>query len=231
MFTNDRFAKHTKFTDRNTNYANNFFDLVNKYYANWNLPVVKVSYYNFDIENGNMDKSKLNSGAYQLVGDKSGYRWRKVLDFPLCGLQPVNTTPTNDERGTTNSEKLTDAFFPRINGIVPKVHDFIAFDQFNTEDRYILNDPPLYEIVNIEKSNEFEFGFYKIYTKISYATKSQIDMQLNDIIDFVDYEKRLYSLDTSLILNKLLDERSEIKMNDSFDQRLGLYCETVTIGN
>ena len=48
--------------------------------------------------------------------------------------------------------------------------------------------------------------FYKIFTKISYATKSQIDMQLTDIIDFVDYEKRLYSLDTSLVLNKLLDD-------------------------
>jgi len=220
---------HSKFTDRNLDYANQYFDLVNDYYSTWSLPNVKVSYYNLDIENSNVDKSKLDGGAYQVVGNLSGWRWRKVLNFSLNGMSQVNTTPTNDERGTTNTEKLLDAYFPRTQGVVPKVHDFIAFDQFNANNHFILNDPPLYEVVNVEKSNDFELGFYKIYCKVTYILKSQVDCQLTDIIDFFDYEKKLYTIDASLVLNKILDEKEKTTLQSGFDQRLGLYCETLKL--
>lgn len=220
---------HSKFSDRKLDYVNQYFDLVNEYYSTWSLPNIKVSYYNLDIENSNVDKSKLDGGAYQIVGNLSGWRWRKVLNFSLNGMAQVNTTPTNDERGTTNTEKLVDAYFPRTQGLVPKVHDFIAFDQFNTNNRFILNDPPLYEVVNVEKSNDFELGFYKIFCKVTYVLKSQVDCQLTDIIDFLDYEKKLYTLDASLVLNKLLDEKERTTLQDGFDQRIGLYCETIDL--
>lgn len=219
-------AYSSKFSDRKLDYANQYFDLVNKFYANWSLSYVKVSYYNLDIENSNIDTTKLDGGAYQTVGNLSGWKWRKVLDFPLNGMQQVNTTPTNDERGTTNTERLVDAYFPRTQGLVPKVHDFIAFDQFNVNNNFILNDPPLYEVVNVEKSNDFELGFYKIFCKVTYILKSQVDHQLTDIIDFVEWEKRLYTLDASLVLNKILDEKDKTTLQSGFDQQIGLYCET-----
>jgi len=228
MFTNSPFTNQTKFTT-NLNYVNQYFDLVYNYYSQWQLPTIKVTYYNFDIENSVIDKGKLNGGSYELVGEKSGYRWRKVLDFPINGLSQVNTTPTNDERGTTNSEKLLDAYFPRTNMIVPKVHDFIAFDEFNTNNRHILSDPPLYEVVNVEKANDFELAFYKINMKVTYVTKSRVDVQLTDILDFVDYEKKLYGIDQAIVLQKLLEERGRNKLKDSFDSKSGLYCETIEL--
>lgn len=228
MNINSRFPNQSKFITNN-NYINDYIDLVNDYYSNWNLNTIKVTYYNLDIENSVIDKEKLNGGSYEIVGKKSGWRWRKVLEVPINGLSQVNTTPTNDEKGTTNSEKLLDAFFPRTIGIVPKVHDFIALEQFNVNNHYILNNPPLYEVVNIEKSNEFELAFYKINMKISYVTKDAIDMQLHDILDFVDFEKKLYALDQSIILQKLIEQKCENKIKNLFDQKSGLYCENITI--
>ena len=226
---NSRYSFHSKFSDRNLDYANQYFDLVNDFYSQWSLTPIKVSYYNLDIENSTIDKSKLDSGSYQMVGKLSGWKWRKILEFPIYGPQQINTTPTNDERGTTQSEKLVDAYFPRTSGLVPKVHDLISFDQFNKNNRFILNDPPLYEVVNVEKSNDFELAFYKINCKVSYIIKSQIDMQLTDIIDFIDYEKRMYSIDDALNINKLLSEREKLKLDVIFDQKIGLYCETISI--
>lgn len=219
----------SKFTDRRFDYVNQYYDLVNDHYSTWYLSSIKVSYYNLDIENSTIDKTKLDGGSYQMVGKLSGWKWRKVLHFPITGISQVNTTPTNDERGTTNSEKLVDAFFPRTQGVVPKVHDFISFDEFDTNNKFILNDPPLYEIVNVEKSNDFELGFYKIFCKVSYILKSQIDYQLTDIVDFFDYEKKLYTIDASIVLNKLLDEKEKTTISSGFDQKIGLYCETLRL--
>ena len=225
---NGKFLNKPKFVTTN-NYVNEYFDLVNDYYSQWNLNTIKVSYYNLDIENSVIDKEKLNSGSYEMVGEKSGWRWRKILQFPLGNISQPNLTPTNDERGTTISDRLMDAVFPRSNGIVPKVHDFISFDQFNTETNFMLKDPPLYEVINIEKSNDFELSFYKINLKISYVTKSAIDMQLHDILNFVDYEKRIYNLDASIVLEKLLEEKGENKLKGLFDQKSGLYAETIIL--
>lgn len=228
MNISSRFPNQPKYHTKN-NYVNDYIDLVNDYYSQWNLANINVTYYNLDIENSVIDKQKLDGGAYEMVGEKSGWRWRKILDFHINGVATVNTTPTNDERGTTNSDKLTDAFFPRTSGVVPKVHDFIAFEGFNINGHYVLNDPPLYEVVNVEKSNEFELGFYKINMKISYVTKSMIDMQLHDILDFVDYEKKLYGLDSAIVLTKLLEQKCENKLKGLFDQKSGLYCETTVL--
>lgn len=225
---NTKFAPQPKFVT-NTKYVNDYFDLVNDYYSQWGLNTIKVSYYNLDIENSNVDKTKLDGGSYEMIGEKSGWRWRKVLDFPINGLSQVNTTPTNDEKGTTNSERLLDAYFPRTCGLVPSVHDFIAFDGFNVNNRFILNDPPLYEVVNVERSNDFEKGFYKINMKISYVTKSGIDMQLHDILDFVDFEKKMYTLDGAIVLQKILEEKGKNKLKSSFDQHSGLYLETLKL--
>lgn len=228
MIINSRFPNQAKFVTNN-NYANDYIDLVNDYYSHWNLNTVKVTYYNLDIENSVIDKEKLDGGTYEMVGDKSGWRWRKILELPINGLSAVNTTPVNDEKGTTNSEKLLDAFFPRTTGVVPKVHDFVSFDHFNVNNHFVLNNPPLYEVVNIEKSNDFELGFYKINMKISYVTKDAIDMQLHDILNFVDFEKKLYGIDEAIILQKILEQKCENKIKKLFDQKTGLYCETIIL--
>lgn len=228
MIENTRFPNQPKFITSN-HYPNDYIDLVNDYYSHWNLNTIKVTYYNLDIENSTIDKDKLNGGSYEIVGEKSGWRWRKILELPINGLGTVNTTPVNDEKGTTNTEKLVDAFFPRTTGVVPKVHDFISFDHFNVNNHFILNNPPLYEVINVEKSNDFELGFYKINMKVSYVTKTDIDKQLNDILDFVDFEKRIYNLDSAIVLHKIIEQKCENKLKGLFDQKSGLYCETIVL--
>ena len=83
------------------------------------------------------------------------------------------------------------------------------------------------QIFYTEKSNDFELCFYKIFCKITYILKSQVDKQLTDIIDFLEYEKKLYTLDASLVLTKLLEEKQKTTLEDGFDQKIGLYCDTL----
>ena len=216
----------SKYADK-YDFIKDYTRLVNEYYSHWLYPSFKTTYYNLDIENSNIDEKKLVGGSYEMVGDLSGWRWRKIIDFDLNAIEAVQTTPTSDERGVTLSEKLTTAMFPFIQGLVPQVHDFVSFSDLNTGDNYILRDPPLYEVVNIERSNDTDICFYKINLKVSYVTVSQIECQLSELLDYIDYEKNMYPIDPAIVLNKIMAEKSKSLLNKKFNQNCGLYLEEV----
>ena len=216
----------SKYADR-FEFIKDYTRLVNEYYSKWLFPSFKTTYYNLDIENSKIDDDKLVGGSYEMVGDLSGWRWRKVLDFDLNGIEAVQTTPTSDERGVTLSEKMTTAMFPFIQGLVPQVHDFICFSDLNFGDNYILRDPPLYEVVNVERSNDTDICFYKINLKVSYVSVSQIDQQLTELLDYIDFEKSIYPIDPAIVLNKIMSEKSKSILSEKFNQNCGLYIKEV----
>lgn len=214
----------SKYSDR-FDFIKDYNKLVNRYYAKWLYPSFKSVYYNLDIENSVIDETQLVGGSYEMVGDLSGWRWRKVIDFDINGIEAVPTTPTTDERGVTWSEKLTTCYFPVIQGLVPQVHDFICFKEIDDNENYILRDPPLYEVVNIERSNDSDFCFYKVNLKVSYVAVSQVETQLSELLDYMDFEKKIYPIDPAIVLNKIMAEKSKNQINKLFDQNSGLYIE------
>ena len=217
-----------KFTN-NFEFVNEYFKLLTRYYSSWNYTSIHCTYYSFDLENNVQDNDKLVNGSYEMIGNLSGYRWRKYLDIPLNNVEALSTTPTADEKGVTNSEKITTCWFPSTIEIECHVHDFLLFSDAQNSDNYYLRRPPLFEVVNVERSPDFDSTFYKITIKISYISQLDIDKQINGLFHYHDYEKKLYGLDDSIILNTLLTERKKNCCNSTYDVNTGLYMEKVNL--
>lgn len=162
-----------------------------------------------------------------MIGDLSGWKWRKILALQINGTEPVSMTPIADEKGVTNSEKLTTAYFPKIYELQPNIHDFVSYECMNTNNNYRRRQLSLFEVVNVEQNNDFDFGFFKVSMKISYVLPKQLDCQLSGVYTLVDYEKQIYPIDQSIIINELLNERTKNKLKSYFDQNCGLYCENL----
>lgn len=212
-------------------FIENYIDLVNGYYSSWAFGSFEVNYYSLDIENSTIDLDKLVGGSYEMTGSLSGWRWRKILDFEVSGLEVLPTTTTADEKGVTNSDKMTTCNFPVTQGIIPHVHDFITFQQGTVvKPNYVLRNPPMYEVVNIEKSNDLDLCYYKVSLKVSYIAQDEIDRQLSGLYQYIDYEKMVYPIDDAIILQKIAAEKREKRkfMPALYDQNSGLYFDKMT---
>jgi len=209
------------------NHIGDYIELVNRFYASWQLTATPVNYYNLDIENSNIEKDKLQNGSYEMIGDLSNYKWRKILLMSVNEVEPLNMIPTADERGVTYSEKFTTMMFPQIYELIPRIHDFLSFDCLNVLNNYNKRSLPMFEVVSIEKSNDFDIGFFKVMCKVSYVTSHNLDKQLSGVYSLVDFEKQIYPIDQSIVINQLLVERTKNKLKNYFDQNSGMYCETL----
>lgn len=217
-----------KFSD-NFQFVNEYFKLLTKYYSSWNYSNIHCTYYSFDVENNIQDDDKLMGGAYEMIGKLSGYRWRKILDMPLNNVEALTTTPVTDEKGVTYSEKITTCWIPSDIQIECHVHDFVLFSDLQNSENYYLRRPPLFEVVNVERSPDTDTTFYKITLKISYISQLDIDKQINGLFHYIDYEKKLYGIDDSICMNTLLNERTETKCNKFYNTGTGLYFDTIDL--
>ena len=209
------------------NHINEYFKLLTQFYQNWSLSNACVTYYSLDIENSHIDDDKLMNGSYELVGDLSGYRWRKILKLEVNNIEQTMTTPTADEKGVTYSEKLTSCWIPSNDQIECHVHDFVVFSDCQDSDNYYLRNPPVFEVVNVEKSPDFDCAFYKVMLKVTYLSQTMLDNQITSLLYYSDYEKGLYGIDDSICLETLLSERSKNKCNYFHNKNTGLYFDKI----
>ncbi len=224
---NDTYVTNQQKFYSDFNHVNNYFKLLTQYYQNWSLTALNVTYYSLDLENSYMDDDKLLNGTYELVGELSSLRWRKILDFPVNNVESLTTTPTSDEKGVTYSEKITTCWLPSEGQIECHVHDFIVFSECQDSDNYYLRNPPMFEVVNVERSPDFDNAFYKITLKITYIPQSSIDKQICTLLHYNDYEKRLYGIDDSICLSHMLYERQKNKCNYYHNDNTGLYFDRI----
>jgi len=217
-----------KFSD-NFQFVREYFRNLTQYYNQWNYSNIKCTYYNLDIENSLIDQDKLLAGTYETIGQMSGFRWRKILDLPLNGLEALSTTPTADEQGVTNKEKLTTAWISSNSELVCQVHDFVMFTEVKNSQNYYLRNPPLFEVVNVEKSPDFDKPFQKITMKISYIPAQKLNEQVDGLFYWMDYEKQMYGIDNAICLNRLLKEREKTCCNKFYNQNTGLYMDIVNL--
>lgn len=227
MITNYQYQ--SKFSD-DFSFVEDYINLINNYYSMWTPGGFEVNYYNLDIENSNIDSNQLVGGSYELTGSLSGWRWRKILDFEMDNFEAVSTSSSADEKGVTVSEKITSCNFPITQGIIPQVHDFVSFQQGTQKyPNYVLRNPPLYEVINVEKSNSMDLCFYKLSLKVSYITQDEIDKQLSSLYEYVNYEKCIYPIDDAIILQKIAAEKRQKRkfMTSLHDQNSGLYFDKI----
>ncbi len=207
-------------------YPLDYFELLYQYYsaAGIRLP---VTYYNFDLPNSVKDDEVLDGGSYELMGNLSGYLWKKIMMLPVYNIEQINFALNADESGVGFQGKQTSLFIPTSYEFQPMIHDFLMYDQIMWRQDPFQADTPLYEVVNMEKASTANISFWRLTLQGSSKTKEQIEQQLSGNFTFVDYEKRIYRTSDAIHLTKQRVKNSSIPLNDFFRERIGLYVDNV----
>lgn len=218
-----------KFSDNYIKFVHEYFKLLTQYYHNWSNTSIFCTYYSFDLENSLGDEKKLVNGAFESVGELSGWRWRKILNFQIDNVEPLSTNVTADEKGVTSSDKMTTMRIAGNDFVECHAHDFLYFSCLQDDSNYKLRNPPLFEITNVEKSPDFDQTFYKVNAKITFIPVTELDKQVDGLFDMVDYEKKIYGIDDSLCIQQILDNTPKHQCNKFYNQNTGLYFDTVSL--
>ena len=203
-------------------YINEYLELVYQFYSK-DAVAYLVTYYNLDTENTVWEDEKLKGGSYDLVGDYSGLRWKKILLLPVYFPEEISTAFSAEERGYIK-ENTTTIVIPSTYGITPYAHDLIKLSQNvlrPTNDVY-----PVFEVTGVEKSVNTDFTFWKLRIEIHEGTKiTEVENQVSEVLTFYEYTKKIYSLASAAFLSKLTTKAKTIseRLKTFYDKNSGLY--------
>ncbi len=208
-------------------YPLDYYELIYQYYSAADHNQVPVTYYNLDISNSVLDTEVLDAGSYEMMGEYSGWLWKKILMLPVYNLEAVDLTMNADETGVTNQNQQTTLYIPQVYEIIPKVHDHLIYDQLSWRNDSFKSNLQMFEVMNISKSSDADVTFWKLMLKASSKTKEQIEQQLSSNLTFVNYEKRIYTTDDAIYFARQMDKNINLDMKDLFNNKLGTYTEQI----
>jgi len=203
-------------------YPLDYFELLYQYYSSAGIRL-PVTYYNLDLPNSVFDDEHLDGGSYEIMGNLSGYLWKKILMLPVYNIEQINFTLDGDETGVGFHNRQTTLFIPTSYEFQPMIHDFLIYDQIQWRQDPFQAELPMYEVINMEKASTTNISFWKLTLKGSPSTKSQIEDQLCGNFTFVDYEKKIYRTSDAIYLTKQREKNSNLKINDFYKEQIGLY--------
>jgi len=207
---------------RLNHYPSEFLEQVYEYYAAHGIAYI-CTYYHLDIDNSIIDKTVLDSGSYERLGDLSGLVWEKITLLPIYNTEQVQVAFTADERGFGKFDQTTTLNFPSIYGFTPTAKDFIIFDETIINKDNEPSNVPMYQVVNKEKATNSWLTFWKINLQIKSERKDDLELQVRDVYSFVDYEKQIYHIDAATQMYRMLELNSNLIINDSFKENIGYY--------
>jgi len=206
-------------------YSLDYFEFLYRYYAAC-APSQPVTYYNLDLPNSVYDASLLQAGSYEMIGNLSGMRWKKITMVQAFSFEPVPFSLQADETGPNFKDRTSSLWLPTVYELMPSVHDFVVYDWATSRDDELKDQLPVYEVVNLEKASSGEVTFWKVQLKSTFRRKSEIDLQLSGSYSFVDYEKHIYRTTDAAFLHRMMLKNENLKVNEFFKDRIGLYVET-----
>lgn len=188
-------------------YIKDYFELVYNYYSKEYVPYPSV-YFNVDIQNSIVDTEQLEFGSYQILGDKSGWKWKRIFFLPLFFIEPMlNVSYNADDRGLIQ-EVETSFVIPGSFGIIPKEQDIVYFpSDLNSLSNQMT---PTFIVKSIEKDNISQTIFYKCNVQVlKYDTRLMSNHISLDLI-FVDYIKKIFTYDLGIILLEIIDNIKDL---------------------
>jgi len=204
-------------------YPHDYLQLVYKYYASHGVAYTCI-YYHLDVEHSIIDKDILDGAAYQQMGDLSGHVWEKIVGLPIYNTEYISPKFLSDERGMGKFDQTTSFNFPYEYGITPTATDYVIFDEpVVDENETPFKRVPMYRISNFETSLLSQISFWKVSLEVDFHLKTEIEQQLSKTLSFVDYEKRIYPIDDSIMMYKSLSKNTKLDTNDFYNSQLGLY--------
>ena len=184
---------------RNYEYLKSYFNFINLYKNE--LHSILCTYYKFSIENSVFDKDVLRYGAYERVGNLSGYKWYKITFLPIAFSTETHPVEQTGQYGVVKKTETFGVF--KDYGFKPTNLDFVTFN---------IEQPTnnLYQVTNIEESyigEEQVTTFYKLTLKEQFITTDNLNQQ---VIETYTYNE---------ILDKIVDVNISSKINQLFVQQ------------
>ena len=190
-------------------YMNEFHELLYRFYG-LEYVVYPCTYYRIDYTNSIKEEKKFESGAYEIIGEFSGYKWHKIHFFPASFSEPItNITPARDERGRI-LEMTTSFVIPGQLFMQPLYNDLVIFPtnlRPNEFEKY-----PSFIVSGIERAIYSNETLYKVSVQAFHADEQMIDNQVIDEYIFIDYLKKIYPIDVGTEILSLMDlTKTEIR--------------------
>lgn len=181
-----------------------------------------VTYYSLDSTATIWDNELLMSGSYEKIGNFSGIKWKRIILLPVFFIEEISTQFDGQEIGYIK-ENFTSFVIPSSYGLIPKPNDIIKLEQSYL--RSVNDTYPLFIVTGLEKSSNTDKTFWKIRVEVEQSrTKNEIDQQVTESFVFLEYFKRIYSIEDAEFIIKLLYKNDLLreKLDEKYD-KAGLY--------
>lgn len=203
-------------------YIHEYQNLVYDYYSKHVLAFL-TTYYNLNVCETIWEDEDLMGGAYEQVGDLSGIKRNKILTLPLFYSEEISTSFDGQEVGYVK-ENETSFVMPSSYNFKPYPNDIIKLEQ---EFLSPSNDTfPLFIVTGVEIHPNTERRFWKIRCKTFQSESLEsVEEQVQNIYSFVEYDKKIHTLEDSQFMARLLYKHSLLKPNlqNLYDSRCGYY--------
>lgn len=203
-------------------YIHEYQNLVYNYYSK-HVVAFLVTYYNLNVCDTIWEDEDIMGGAYEQVGDLSGIRRNKILMLPLYYSEEISTLFDAQDIGYIK-ENETSFVMPSSYNFKPYPNDIIKLEQEFLSPQ--ANNVPLFIVTGVEIHPNTEKRFWKIRCKIFQSEKLEsVEVQVENVYSFVEYDKKIHTLEDSQFIAKLLYKHSLLKENlrNLYDRRCGYY--------
>jgi len=203
-------------------YIHDYQDMIYRFYAKHAIAYL-TTYYNIDKEATVWDNVNLIDGAYERVGELTGIKFNKYLVLPVFFITEVTTAYDGNEIGLIK-EGNCELVIPDLYGIEPYEGDVVKMESDYLRPN---NDVyPTFMVTGKETSTNMDKTFYKLKVeKFQSKTTDEVDKQVNELLVFFDYTKKIYPLKEASFLARMLVKNHELKdqITNLFDYNSGLY--------
>lgn len=182
-----------------------------------------VNYYNLNVPETVWDDEKVFGGSYEFTGELTGIKRNKILLLPVYFTEEIATVFDADETGQIKSNESS-LVIPSSYGFIPYPHDVIKLEQEflrPTNDTY-----PTFQVSGVEIWPNTDRRFWKLRIEIYQSKTIQpVEKQVVNTYTFVEYDKKIHTLDDAQFMTKLLNKNGTLRgtLNSLFDQRTGFY--------
>lgn len=204
------------------NYIHEYQNLIYNYYSKDAISFL-TTYYHIDTEETIWEDEHVFAGSYDRVGEFSGIKWNKVLLLPVFYIEEINTPMDGQDIGYVK-ENNTTFVIPSTYGITPLPNDKIKMEQEYL--RVTNNTYPLFNVGGVEKSVNEDRLFWKLSVQLEQSvTESQLNLQVEDVYTFYDYDKKIHTVEDASFMTKLLAKNKELRCTSQslFDNNSGFY--------
>lgn len=210
---------------RNYQYIQDYYQTVYNLYSK-DFIGYPVNYYKLDLENSVYDDEKTEGGSYEKfgVGSWSGYKWNKILFFPVYGIDQIQPRMSASEKGLNLSDsETTKITFPSFY-FKPSENDIIHFHQDFMYERKI-NVEPLFVVIGTHPVTYGDITHWQCDLKILPSSRNDLEKQVNNTYMFLEINKNIYDVENALFLLRLQKKNEMLKdrMENYFDNNIGVY--------